>query len=461
LSFRPDLLILAEEGVVYDWIQDKLGPACGQVHTCRKQDNILQVLKNYPIRVALLDCGGEEAWDFKLLEMVKAFDNLVEIVVIGPAVPSEKIMDWISRGASDYLLRPLESRHLNLILERLAEKSQLKKETFMLEKELEKKYVFQGIIGKSPFMLDVFARLETVARYFSTVLITGETGTGKELAAKALQALSPVRNKRLVVCDCASIPDNLFESELFGFVKGAFTGADRDKKGLVEEAQDGTLLLDEIGEVPLSVQAKLLRVMEERELRPLGTNQSREVNFRAIATTNRDLRREVARGKFREDLFHRFGQMEIHLPPLRDRVEDVPLLMRVFLDKFNQNFQKNIRGVSRNVQKLFLKYSWPGNIRELLNVMESAAMLCGRDFLDIGDLPKYLQELAKATGEGLLSGAHGQASLEQLEKEYIAHLLKTNHNNIRQTAKVLSISRSTLYQKIRKYGIPFDRTVKS
>ncbi|MCJ7612740.1 MAG: sigma-54 dependent transcriptional regulator [Candidatus Aminicenantes bacterium] len=460
MSFRPDLLILAEESAAYAWVKDKLGPGCGQVHTCRKQDNILQVLKNHPVRVALLDCGGEEAWDYKLLEMIKAFDNLIELVVVGPAVPSEKIMDWIARGASDYLLRPLETHHLSLILERLEEKCQLKKETFQLEKELEKKYVFQGIIGKSPFMLDVFTRLETVARYFSTVLITGETGTGKELAAKALHTLSPVRNKKLVVSDCASIPDSLFESELFGFVKGAFTGADRDKKGLVEEAQDGTLLLDEIGEVPLPVQAKLLRVMEEREIRPLGSNQTREVNFRAIATTNRDLRQEAARGKFREDLFHRFGKMEIHLPPLRDRVEDVPLLMRAFLDRYNKKFQKNIRGVSRNVQKLFLKYAWPGNIRELLNVMESAAMLCGRDFLDIGDLPKYLQELSAVSEESLFSRAQSPASLEQLEKEYIAYLLKTNRNNIRRTAKLLNISRSTLYQKIRKYGISFDRTAK-
>jgi DNA-binding NtrC family response regulator len=460
VSFRPDLLILADESTAYDWIKDKLGPGCGHIHSCRKQDNILQVLKNHPVRVVLFDIGAEEAWDFKLLEMIKAFDNLIETVVLGPAVPAEKIMDWIARGASDYLLSPLESRHLTLILERLAEKSQLRQETYLLEKELEKKYIFQGMIGKSPFMLDVFNRIETVARYFSTVLITGETGTGKELAARALHTLSPVRNRSLVVCDCASIPDNLFESELFGFVKGAFTGADRDKKGLVEEARDGVLLLDEIGEVPLQTQAKFLRVLETRELRPLGTNQPREVNFRVIATTSRDLRRDASRGAFREDLFHRFGKVEIHLPPLRDRVEDVPLLMRAFLDRCNQNYQKTIRGISRNVQKLFLKYSWPGNIRELLNVIESAAMMCARDFLDIGDLPKYLQDLSAAGGEGLFSGAQNAASLQQLEKEYIAYLLKTNQNNIRQTAKLLNISRSTLYQKIKKYKIPFERSAK-
>jgi DNA-binding NtrC family response regulator len=460
LSLKPDLLILAEEVAAYEWVKSKVEGGCGQVHACRKQDNILQVLKNHPVRVVLLECGAEESWDFKLLEMIKAFDNLVEMVIVGPAVPADKIMDWISRGATDYLLRPLDSRHLSLILERMAEKSQLKTETFLLEKELEKKYVFQGMVGKSPFMLDVFTRLETVARYFSTVLVTGETGTGKELAAKALHTLSPNRHKKLVVCDCTSIPDNLFESELFGFVKGAFTGADRDKKGLVEEAGEGTLLLDEIGEVPLPVQAKFLRVLEEREVRPLGTNQPREVNFRAIATTNRDLRQEMSRGKFREDLFHRFGKMEIHLPPLRERIEDVPLLMRTFLDRCNKNFQKNIRGVSRNVQKVFLKHSWPGNIRELLNVIDSAAMMCGREFLDIGDLPKYLQELYAASGEGLASRAQNPASLQQLEKEYIDYLLKSHHNNILQTARVLNISRSTLYQKIRKYGIPFDRGAK-
>jgi DNA-binding NtrC family response regulator len=460
VSFRPDLLILADESTAYDWIKDKLGPGCGHIHSCRKQDNILQVLKNHPVRVVLFDIGAEEAWDFKLLEMIKAFDNLIETVVLGPAVPAEKIMDWISRGASDYLLSPLESRHLTLILERLAEKSQLRQETYLLEKELEKKYIFQSMIGKSPFMLDVFSRIETVARYFSTALITGETGTGKELAARALHTLSPVRNRSLVVCDCASIPDNLFESELFGFVRGAFTGADRDKKGLVEEAQDGVLLLDEIGEVPLQAQAKFLRMLETRELRPLGTNQPREVNFRVIATTSRDLRQEAAHGAFREDLFHRFGKVEIHLPPLRERVEDIPLLMRAFVERCNHNFSKTIRGISRNVQKLFLKYSWPGNIRELLNVIESAAMMCARDFLDIGDLPKYLQDLSAAGEEGLFSKAQNATSLQQLEKEYIAYLLKTSQNNIRQTAKVLNISRSTLYQKIKKYRIPFDRSAK-
>jgi transcriptional regulator with PAS, ATPase and Fis domain len=271
--------------------------------------------------------------------------------------------------------------------------------------------------------------------------------------ARALHALSETRNRRLVVCDCASIPETLFESELFGYVKGAFTGADRTKRGLFEEAHEGVIFLDEIGEIPLPVQAKMLRVLENRQFRPLGSNDVRYVNVRVIAATNRDLPELIRRGLFREDLFHRLNRVEVHLPPLRERPEDVPLLVRHFLDGTNKAFGKSVKGLSRDVQKLFLKYDWPGNIRELENVLQSATMTTHRDFIDIADLPKALRDQTAARPRPAFGDRDNLSTLDDLEKEYIAYLLKLTAFNLKRTAKVLNISRTTLYNKMATYGL--------
>jgi transcriptional regulator with PAS, ATPase and Fis domain len=295
-------------------------------------------------------------------------------------------------------------------------------------------------------MLEIFGLIENIAKYFSSALITGETGTGKEVVARAIHGLSPHKDKPLVVCDCASIPENLFESELFGYRKGAFTGADRDKPGLFEEADGGIIFLDEIAEIPVAVQAKLLRVLENREFRALGAGESTTVEVRVLAATNRDLAERVRAGAFREDLFHRLNKVVIDLPPLRERLEDIPLLVRHFLQIANKSFGKGVRGVSREVQKLFLKYGWPGNVRELANVLESAAMLCKKDFIDVANLPKYLRDYVPPEGAIAFAGRGHLSSLDDLEKDYIAYLLKVTKGNLRQTAKILDISRTTLYK---------------
>jgi transcriptional regulator with PAS, ATPase and Fis domain len=296
-------------------------------------------------------------------------------------------------------------------------------------------------------MLEVFSLIESISKYYTSVLLTGETGTGKEMAARAVHELSPVEGKALVICDCASIPENLFESELFGYKKGAFTGADRDKKGLFEEADGGAILLDEIAEIPVAVQAKLLRVLETHQFRPLGANESTRVDVRVIAATNRDLSEMVRAGAFREDLFHRLNKVEIHLPPLRERPEDIPLLARHFLQGYSRRFGKELKGVSREGQKLFLKYGWPGNVRE------SAAMLAKKSFIEVANLPKYLRDYIPPQGAMAFVGANHLSSLDELERDYIAYLLKVTKRNVRQTAKILGISRTTLYNKLAKYKI--------
>ena len=424
-----------------------------RAYFCGKKDNVFTALENKGIKTVILDLADDTDWDAKLLKIIKTVDPMIDIVVVGPHLPSEQAVDWINQGASDYLIRPPQPEALKLILQRQEEKRNLRRETYELEIKLEKKYVFQGIVGKSPFMLDVFAQIENVAKYFSTVLITGETGSGKELVAQAIQTLSPVRNHKLITCDCASLPENLFESELFGYVKGAFTGADRDKKGLFEEAHEGIIFLDEIGEIPPAIQGKLLRVLELKQFRPLGSNLEKKVEARVIAATNQNLEERVKNGIFREDLFHRLNKVEIHLPPLRDRTEDIPLLIRNFLAKYSQKFEKPIKGVSREVQKFFQVYSWPGNVRELQNSIESACIACQREFIDIIDLPKYIQKKIPQISKRVPYYKSQTLSLQNLEREYIAHLLNANKGNIRKTALMLSISRTSLYSKLKKFNI--------
>jgi DNA-binding NtrC family response regulator len=387
------------------------------------------------------------------MKRIKKSDALVDVLVGGEPIGRDAVLDIVHAGATDFVPKPYERDILADILRRMSRKRELRRETLHLERKLERKYVFEGLISRNPTMLEIFSLIENITKYFSSVLITGETGTGKEVVARAIHGLSPHKDKPLVVCDCASIPENLFESELFGYRKGAFTGADRDKPGLFDEADGGTIFLDEIAEIPVAVQAKLLRVLENFEFRPLGANENTGVEVRVIAATNKDLAEMVRAGTFREDLFHRLNKVVIDLPPLRERPEDIPLLARHFLQGASRDFSKNVRGVSREVQKLFLKYGWPGNVRELANVLESAAMLCKKDFIDVANLPKYLRDYIPPQGAVAFAGQGRLSSLSDLEKEYIAYLLKVTKGNLRQTAKILSISRTTLYNKLAKYGI--------
>lgn len=420
---------------------------------CRQDEDYLSIVRENSVRIVLVDSSEAGQESESILKKLKHFDSLIDVVIMGRKLDSEAILDWIHLGATDYVALPLEPATISEVLRRISEKRTLRKETFQLEKKLEKKYVFQGMVSRNPTMLEIFGLIENIAKHFTSVLITGETGTGKEMVARALHATGPYRDKDLVICDCASIPETLFESELFGYKKGAFTGADKDKRGLFEEADNGLIFLDEIAEIPIAVQAKLLRVLENHEFRPLGANENKKIDVRVIAATNRDLDEAIRMNAFREDLFHRLNRVEIHLPPLRERLEDIPLLVRHFVQTHSKDQSKSVRGVSRDVQKIFLKYGWPGNVRELENVLESASMMCRKDFIDIPNLPKHLRDFEAP--EGGLSFLHKEnlSTLESLEKEYISYLLKVTKNNLRKTAKILGVSRTTLYNKIAKFNL--------
>ncbi len=449
-----NLLVIADRTEIYDIL--KSSPLGGelQLFYCGKGEDLAVFIRTNDIRIAVLDAEDPPATDMERLKNLKKFDPRLSVIVTGPPAPAEEMLDWIREGASVVLPRPLEAATLTDVVRRTLDKCVLRRETFLLERRLEKKYVFHGLVSRNPAMFEIIGQIESIAKLFTSALVTGETGTGKDLVARAIHGLSDVRNTRMVVCDCASIPESLFESELFGYVRGAFTGADRTKRGMFEEAQGGTIFLDEIGEIPLLVQAKLLRVLENRQFRPLGSNEVCHADVRVIAATNRDLTRAIKAGIFREDLLHRLNRVAIHLPPLRERMDDLPLLIRHFLEILNRAYGKSLKGVSRDVQKLFHRLPWPGNVRELENALQSAAMVTKKDFIDLGDLPKNLREAATAPRRPPVAFGEGLATLDDVEKDYIAYVLKSTAHNLKKAAGILGVSRTTLYNKLAKYDLP-------
>lgn len=455
MQIQIKLLLLIEDFSLYDLLmKSSIANNC-EVFFLEKIGDASTSIKANNINVVIIDIDRDKGERFNLLKDLRKFDRLLNIIITGQPLMANDVIEFINHGAVGYLEKPAKLEKIEKIFEKITEKSKLRQETYQLEKKLEKKYYFEGMVGKSPHMYEIFSLMETIAPYFSRILITGETGTGKELVAKAIHNLSPFNEKELVVCDTASIPENLVESELFGYKRGAFTGADRDKQGLFEEAHGGIIFLDEIGEIPLTTQSKLLRVLENGQFRPLGSNQYIKVNIRVIAATNRDLRESVKNGKFRQDLYHRLNRVEIHLPPLRERREDISLLIRHLLNIMSVKLDKRVSGVSRDVQKLLLKYDWPGNIRELENVLERASLLTKKTFIDLVDLPKDLLDYSKSKLKMPFFSQEDFATLDEMEKEYISFLLKKTENNLRKTSIILNISRTTLYNKLKKYNIPF------
>jgi DNA-binding NtrC family response regulator len=433
---QTNLLIVSDDFSLYETIKKASVAVDFNLYFSQTDDDFLAIVRDNRIRVVLVDSGDSIAAGLVALKKLKKFDPLLDVLIGGEPLDREAILDVIHAGATDFIAKPYQNDILQEILRRISVKRVLRRETFQLERKLERKYEFQGLISRNPYMLEIFGLVENIAKYFTSALITGETGTGKEVVARAIHRLSPYHDKPLVICD------------------GAFTGADKDKPGLFEEADGGVIFLDEIAEIPVAVQAKLLRVLESHEFRPLGAGESTHVEVRVIAATNRDLTERVREGTFREDLFHRLNKVVIDLPPLRERLEDIPLLVRHFLHGANKRFSKDLKGVSREVQKLFLKYHWPGNIRELENVLESAAMLCKKEFIELSNLPKYLRDFIPPQGAMALVGREHLSSLDELEKDYISYLLKVTKRNLRQTAKILGISRTTLYNKLARYKIP-------
>lgn len=446
------LIISSDDGTVRE-IARALPPGACQLTLARVEEDIISRINQEKPRVVLLVREGRLSDTFARLRKIKDFDPLMEVIVLGPPENETKVAEVIKAGALDYLSLPLRAEALADSLKKLEEKISVRRETYQLEKELASKYIFEGMVGRHPAMLEVFALVERLARHQITVLVTGETGTGKELVARAIHNLSPRRDRPLVVVDCTTLPESLFESEVFGYERGAFTGADRAKSGLLKEADGGTIFFDEISEIPPGSQAKLLRFISERTFKPLGSNRPVRVDVRVVCATNRDLREEVRKGNFREDLYHRINVAEVNLPPLRKRKDDIPLLCLHFIDHYNQRFGKSVRGLSNRVKKILFEYDWPGNIRELEKVIERGVMLTVDNFIDIQHLPERMLSLAKAELVEDKPYPYVNLSLDEIEKKHLLEVLRANGFNKQKAARVLGLTRPALYRKLKKHKL--------
>jgi len=413
------------------------------------RDGLELVRKEHP-HLVLSDLMMPEMSGMDLLERILEFDPGTEIVLLTGQYSTESAVEAIQKGAADYLTKPVDMEKLEQRVESLLLEVRRGQRCLELENELLENSQFAAMVGHSPAMLEVFHRIRRVAPHFRSVLVTGETGVGKELAAQALHRLSPVASGPFVTCNCSAVVETLAESELFGHVKGAFTGAVQDRIGVFEAANGGTILLDEVGELSLPLQAKLLRVLQNQEIQRVGSPAVRRVDIRVIAATHRDLQSMVKEGRFREDLFYRLSTVHIKLPSLAQRKEDLPLFERHFIKRFAEQYRKPVSGITRRAQALLARYSWPGNVRELENVLGNACMMTESETIDVADLPEYIRE--RKTIE--LRGEETLLTLEQVERAHAIRVLQSAGGNKVRAAELLGISRAKLYRLLEDSALP-------
>jgi len=405
-------------------------------------------------QIVLTDLLMPQMSGMQVLERIMEFDPSTEVILMTAHYSTESAVEAIQKGASDYLNKPISMAALRERVGKLLEVASRRQRLLQLEGEMLTTSEFQGIVGRSPAMCEMIPQIRRVAPHYRTVLITGETGTGKDLVARALHSLSPVSAGHFVVLNCSAVVETLFESELFGHVKGSFTGATHDKLGLFEHAHGGTLFLDEIGDMPLATQAKLLRVLQNQEVQRVGSLSARKVDVRVIAATNQNLRTAVAEKRFREDLYYRLSMVEIPVPRLAERKEDLPLLERHFVTRFASQYRKEIRGLTHRAQVRLAIHPWPGNVRELENVMGHACMMVMGDTIDIQDLPAYLRAPfgREETGQTVAPAAEAGTLLEQ-ERLLIIRALETAGGNRSEAARILRIGRDALRYKLKKHNL--------
>ncbi len=449
MTTQERILIVDDEEQMRELLAKVLEKNGYQVTAAADGSQALALLEKEPMDLVVTDVRMPGLDGMEALRAIKELNPEIVIILMTAFGSIDQAVQAVKEGAYDYINKPFKIDEMLLTIKKALDERRLRNEVTILRNELHTRYHFENLIGKSRAMQEVFSLIEQVASSRSTVMVYGKSGTGKELVARAIHYNSLRASKAFVAVNCAAIPSELLESELFGHEKGAFTGAIATKVGKFELATGGSLFLDEVGSMRLDLQAKILRALQEREIERVGGTRTIKIDVRVIAATNRDLKKAVEEGTFREDLYYRLNVVPITLPDLKDRQEDIPLLANHFIQKFAQESNPNIREISREAMGILLSYPWPGNVRELENVIERAVTLGRGPAILPSDLPQHLTGDAGPVERALAQ----EANLEDLEKDYIKAVLRRTKGHQIRAAAILGIDRRTLYRKIRRYGI--------
>lgn len=453
------ILVVDDEKLQRDILKTILDDEGYETYAAASGEEALKVAKKYSPDVILSDLKMEGMDGIELLESLQKDAAAATMIIMTAHGTISSAVEAMKKGAFDYLSKPLNKDALLLTVKRAVERAELMKENLHLQSELFERFSIEGIVGKSAKMLEAIAVMKKVSSSTATILIKGESGTGKELVARAVHYNSPRRTKPFTALNCASIPENLFESELFGYEPGAFTGALARKTGLFEATNGGTLFLDEIGDLPLMMQSKLLRVLQEKEIRRLGGKDAIKIDVRIITATNKDLEKELSKGSFREDLFYRLKVVTIELPPLRERIGDVPELAEFFLSKYNKEFGKRIKQIETGVLKALSEYSWPGNIRQLESVIERAVIMSDSGSITLKDIEGELRVQHHMQSFDVDLPDEGM-NLEEFEKNMLRKAMAKSNGVVAKAAKLLGMSYKTFWyrwEKINPGTSPADK----
>lgn len=448
---ETSILIVDDEQEIRESLSELLTDEGFLTYSAENGQVALEKIEEQHFDIIISDLKMPELDGITLLKTVAEVAPDTFVILITSYGSTESAIDAMHHGAIDYILKPLDFEELILRIRNLEKHRNLIREVRFLRKEISAKYNFEHIVGESQAMKRMYKLIDKVAPSTSTVLITGRSGTGKELVARAIHSRSERGNRPFVAINCGAIPETLFESELFGYKKGAFTGAVKDKDGVFKAAAGGTLFLDEVGEIPLQVQVKLLRAIETREIKPLGSANHIPINVRLLAATNRDLAKEVEEGRFREDLYYRLNIIEIYLPALSERKDDIPLLVNYFINKYNEELKRRVLGVDNDALRALINYNWKGEVRELENIVERAVLLCSGDTITVEDLPQRTFDYADSPyPDGL------KEATRSFEKQHIVNILNREKGDKGSAAEILGIGLSSLYRKIDDLGVEID-----
>jgi len=445
---KPKILVVDDETDICKALEFLLTREGYDVSTACSGENAIAKMEKVSFDVVLTDLKMGSVDGMTVIEKAKEINPDTAVIMMTAFASIESAVDAMKKGATDYIVKPFLNEEIRLTVRRLLEQKKLITENIALKQQISQRMTYRELAANSDSMLKILDTLEKIIPTKSNIILLGESGTGKGVIAELIHTNSPRRDKPFISINCSAIPEGLLESELFGYKKGAFTGAVSDKLGLIPLAHQGTLFLDEIGDMPLNLQVKLLKVLETGEVYPLGDTKHRIVDIRIVSATNVDIEARVKEGKFREDLYWRLNVIEIKIPPLRERKDDIEILTKHFIEKFSKEHNKNIQGIDRTALSHFMGYSWPGNVRELGNVVERAIVLAEGNYITPADLPEKIRNI-----EHHIESSTLKANINGYEKNLLLKMYEEHKKNKEETAKALGIDLATLYRKFKKYGI--------